>query len=131
MNIISDNEHFKVLTKKTSNPYNSITYLATKARQLAKEYDEHILHSEALTHVINGTKPELNEACKYNEITDVLADVLELIDDEDILNSVYESVQESLNSNSLIYIYEVPENDIREPRIRILVNIVLDKYYNR
>lgn len=131
MNIISDNEHFKALTKKTGNPYTSISYLATKARQLAKEYDEHILHSEALTHVIDGTEPELGQACKYNEISDILADVLELVDDESILNSVYESVQESLNSNSLIYIYEVPENDMRESRIRILINIVLDKYHNK
>ena len=54
---LKEDEFFRRHLETVNNPYEEITRVISKARELSDKYNNKILHSEAITSVIHGTQP--------------------------------------------------------------------------
>lgn len=133
MNYRRDNQIFNTLLDQYHNPYKVVKLIAHKARKLCAYYDNAISHSEALTHVINATSPDIDDIYSrihrksYKDAT--IDNVLELVDDVDIKLAVRNSVYTSIKHDHLIYKYNSVSDANKTARVRILTNMVWDALY--
>lgn len=118
---------FRKSLEKSSNPYNDIRKIAAQARALANDYDNEVAHSQALTHVLHGTKPTMKEQYHSEREAEIIRDFFCSIDDKEICDAVYDSYYEGKTKRNLVYVYNNISDESQKARVRILVKMLLRK----
>lgn len=118
---------FRKFIETQTNKYGLVLATAVEAKKLSEDYENLILHSEAITHVVHGTKPRLKDITRWESEAFELKDLFCYIEDVDVCNAVYDSFYASRETGNLVYKY----NNIKEPstqaRVRILLRLLWDK----
>lgn len=117
------------------NVYSVVNTISSIARDKYKECNGYILDSEALTWVIQNTKPNHTDINRgnnmqsskipYNMMT--VDDILCNIEDVEVKESVKESILRSHESNYLLYYYKDIKDEFKKSRVRIIVKMIWDK----
>lgn len=128
---INDLEFRKKLEHSTS-IYADVMKVAGAARRLANKHDNLILHSEAITHVVNNTIPDVSLLVKDCDDYDakLIKEMFCYIDDADICNAVYDSFYESKSRHNLIYIYNSITDPSTQARVRVLTRMLWYKIHD-
>lgn len=123
---IKDDEEFRRKLEKASNIYAEVRNIANSARILSAEYDNKILHSEAITHVIHGTEPDRQYIENYRDEYEAhqIREMFCYIDDKEICNAVYDSFYASKSRKNLIFIYNGIDSPDKQTRVRILTRML-------
>lgn len=135
-NTLLDLAVFAQYVDKYGSPFSAVQQIAKEARFRAESNDNIIMHSEAISWVISGNKPDIlnryttRRARRVNAYISIIDDVLSEVDDEDVCNAVRESIKTSKNVNHLIYMYKSVHGEDRQARVRILTRIVWYKLHN-
>lgn len=108
-------------------PYHLVLQVAKDARSLAEKYDNQILHSEAITHIINSTLPDTSDLTYHRTEHEakVIREKFCYIEDKEVCDAVYDSFYESKWSKNLIYIYNGISDPSRQTRVRILTRMLI------
>lgn len=124
---LQDDYKFRKFLETQPNRYGLALAVAREAKELSEDYDDLILHSEAITHVVHGTKPRLKDITRWESEAFELKDMFCYIEDVDVCNAVYDSFYASKEAGNLVYKY----NNITEPnnqaRVRILMRMLWDR----
>lgn len=124
---LQDDYKFRKFLETQPNKYGLVLTVAREAKELSEDYDDLILHSEAITHVVHGTKPRLKDITRWESEAFELKDMFCYIEDVDVCNAVYDSFYASKEAGNLVYKY----NNITEPnnqaRVRILMRMLWDR----
>lgn len=118
---------FRRALEHNSNPYMEICKLAAAARELANEYDNEISHSNALTHILQNTKPTMKEQYHAEREAEIIRDFFCSIEDKEICDAVYDSYYDGKAKRNLVYVYNGITDESRKARVRILVKMLLRK----
>lgn len=123
---LKDDEKFRRYLETAANPYEKINRVMSKARELSAQYNNKILHSEAITNVIHGTQPDIQYLLDVeNEFeSGYIREVFCYIDDKELCDAVYDSFYASKEKNNLIYVYNSIEEPDRQARIRVLTRML-------
>lgn len=123
---LKDDERFRRQLETSENPYEEVRKVASKARELSAQYNNKILHSEAITNVIHGTLPDIQYLSDLESEFEsrYIRDVFCYIDDKELCNAVYDSFYESKENNKLVYVYNSIEEPDRQARIRVLTRML-------
>lgn len=137
MNWKRDKECFDNLCKNYSSKYEAIQALCEDARHKMKQAENVISESQGLTWALTGIEPDYIEqriklkAERENAYKPVIYyqeeymnELLSLVDDEDICESVRQSFKESKATGHLLYVYINHISDGNKARVRILTNLV-------
>ena len=103
--------------------------VAKKARSLADEYDNNIFHSEALTFIMTGAKPDNKYRYADEYEATIIKELFCYIDDIEVKNAVYDSFYLSKSHNNLIYEYNDISDPHRQARVRVLTRMIWYKVY--
>ena len=98
--MITDRKLYDRLTAAFGNPYAAVIYISKLARELSKTVDYDILDSQALSWAITGVKPQpvkIPTSAKL-AIKLPIAEVLQLVDDEEVKDAVLESLRHSVSN---------------------------------
>lgn len=98
--MITDRKLYDRLTAAFGNPYAAVIYISKLARELSKTVDYDILDSQALSWAITGIKPQpvkIPTSAKL-AIKLPIAEVLQLVDDEEVKDAVIESLRHSVSN---------------------------------
>lgn len=134
MSIIDGQDKFRQLAEEKGNTYAAVLDLSRSAKNLTSKYNNAISSSRAISWLLTGEKPK--ELCKekqdHQPLTDqfiqsVISDELSEVDDLDVCKAVSISVWRSVYLKNLVYAYNNIEDKQRMSRVRILVNIILDR----
>lgn len=129
---LKDDAYYRDKIYHSDNIYQELTTLMKSARQLADSVGNHILHSQALTSIIQDKPIDKNvvnwryNKFNNNEVNEFLSD----IDDVDVSNAVYDSIHISNEKRHLIYRYNNISDEGRRARIRILTRMLYDNLRN-
>lgn len=126
---LNDLHKFHQLEQELGSSYAAVNLIASEARKLATQYDNKILHSEAIDWYLTGNKPKiLNDKYKLytssNYVRSYVDEVLSYVDDIGVCESVRHSISASRSSNHLIYVYKDVSDDFRQARVRVLTRII-------
>lgn len=121
---LDDINRFQEIEKKCGNPYLAIQNIAEKSRKLGKKYrgvsDSHLitcaLYDEIPTPI---HKNRLSIESTYED------DLLSRVSNEDVVRSVKMSLKYS-KKDSIHYVYTDSLQKCDEPRVQVLVNMILD-----
>ncbi len=121
-----DDETFRRQLESTTNIYTELRKIAASAREMSARYNNKILHSEAITHVIQETKPDIQYIESYqNEYeANYIRETFCYIDDKEVCNAVYDSFYESKKKKNLIFLYNSIEEPERQARVRVLTRML-------
>lgn len=124
-----DNEYLqKYIDKCNGNVFEATMMVAGLARSLANKYDNRILHSEALTWILTGERPDIIDG--HGNIKQIrhrisyLDDILCEVDDEEVCEAVRQSISQSNYQQNLVYLYNNITDDPRKARVRILCRMI-------
>ena len=126
---LKDDYSFRKFLEVQDNKFGLILGVARQARELSEDYDDLILHSEAITHTVHGTKPRLKDITRWESEAFEIKDMFCSIEDVDVCNAVYDSFYASKEANNLLYVYNNIENPYIRARVRILTRILWDKLH--
>lgn len=121
---LKDDYQFRKFLETQPNPYRLVLDVARGAKQLAMEYDDIILHSEAITHNLHGTKPVLKQMAKWESEATEIRDMFCSIEDTEICEAVYDSFYASKEAQNLKYVYNNITDMYRQARVRILTKML-------
>ena len=113
--------------------YAATTFVAKEARKLANQYNNVISHAEALSWIISGKPPKIisnyKKVLKIREkgSLNVAYNMLSNVQDEEVKESVLESIRRSNKADHLIYVYIDVYDEHRQSRIRILTRMIWDE----
>lgn len=124
---LNDDYNFRKFLEVQDNKFGLILGVARQARELSEDYDDLILHSEAITHTIHGTKPRLKDITRWESEAFEIKDMFCSIEDVDVCNAVYDSFYASKAANNLLYVYNNIENPYIRARVRILTRLLWEK----
>lgn len=112
--------------EQADNIYAEVCKIMTTARSLAMECDNKVLHSQAITHVINGTEPAHQFVHDFRDEYEAyqIRDLFCSIDDEEICNAVYDSFYASKKNKNLIFIYNDITDEPTKSRVRVLTRML-------
>ena len=96
---------------------------------MANEYEDQILHSEAITHALHGTKPKLKHIVKWESEAAEIRDIFCSIEDKDICDAVYDSFYASREAHNLVYRYNGIRDEYKKARVRILTKMLWYSLY--
>lgn len=115
---------FRRYLEKSGNIYDIVQKVQREARELASQYNDKILHSEAITHIMRGTVPE--HRCYFSDEYEAkeIREMFCYIDDVEVQNAVYDSFYESKKRNNLYYIYNGITDAGRRARVRVLTRML-------
>lgn len=124
MSLENDIEFRKKL-ETSSNSYQILRNVMRKARALSTEYGDKILHSEAITHVINGTKPDIKNIMDIEEKyeADYFRELSCNMEDKEVYKAVYDSFYQSKAKKNLIFIYNNIKDLGKQSRVRVLTKM--------
>lgn len=131
--MLPTDSNFSQYINKLGNSYAAVNYIAKQAKKLASDNDNKILYSEAITWLLTGDKPKVLDIILAREQkahihTDYIDDLLSLVDNPLICQSVRQSIKASKLCNHLIYFYTHLSDDNDKARVRILTRMV---WYNQ
>ena len=126
---LSDDYNFRKFLEVQDNKYGLILGVARQAKELSEDYDDLILHSEAITHTIHGTKPRLKDITRWESEAFEIKDMFCSIEDVSVCNAVYDSFYASKEAGNLLYVYNNIESPYVQGRVRILTRILWDKLH--
>lgn len=120
---------FRRYLESSGNLYGAVQSVQKDARELAEQYDNTIFHSQAITHIIDGSIPDRRYffADEYEAI--VIREMFCYIDDVEIKNAVYDSFYESKSRNNLLYRYNEINDEPRKARVRVLTRMLWRELY--
>lgn len=128
MGFNQDRDFLKQL-ESSPDRYGRVIRVAKKARSLADEYDNNIFHSEALSFVMTGAKPDNKYRYADEYEATIIKEMFCYIDDNDVKNAVYDSFYASKSCNNLIYEYNDISDPPRQARVRVLTRMLWHKVY--
>lgn len=126
---LKDDYNFRKFLEVQDNKYGLILGVARQAKELSEDYDDLILHSEAITHTIHDTKPRLKDITRWESEAFEIKDMFCSIEDVSVCNAVYDSFYASKEAGNLLYVYNNIENPYVQGRVRILTRILWDKLH--
>ena len=117
------------LSEKYGSKYAAVMCIAKEARYLCETNENVISHSTGLNWVVTNQPPKRLLSPKARlSYQDRLyldgIDILNYIDDENVKQSVIDSVDLSRSSNHLIYVYSESLDEYQEARVRILTKLI-------
>lgn len=117
---------FRKELEQSSNVYEVVRNVMDSARELSTRCDNKILHSQAITHVINGTKPDDWISIDFDDEYEAyqIREMFCYIDDKDICDAVYDSFYKSKKSKNLVYVYNDIVDINRQARVRVLTRML-------
>lgn len=123
---LKGDECFRRQLETADNPYEEVMNVVSKARELSTQYNNKILHSEAITNVIHGTLPDIQYLSDLESEFEsrYIRDVFCYIDDKELCDAVYDSFDASKKKNNLIYVYNSISEPNRRARIRVLTRML-------
>lgn len=121
---LKDDYKFRKFLETQTNPYKIVLDVARSAKKLAMEYEDIILHSEAITHELQGTKPILKKMDRWESEATEIRDMFCSIEDTEICEAVYDSFYASKEAHNLKYIYNSITDMYRQARVRILTKML-------
>lgn len=129
MNLLESKIYFdQKYCPQFSNYFTAVHKLAVNARSRAVACNNKILHSEAISWELTGEQPEILEVLdkvprRKSSVIANMHEALSYVSDPGIVSAVKTSIQTSLETNHLIYVYNsVSEHE--QARIRVLVNLI-------
>lgn len=117
---LGDDFDFRRNLEYSSDQYNIVKQVQSKARTMAESYENHIFHSEAITHVVHDTIPDIGYVYEDEYEAYQMKEMFCYIDDKSVCDAVYDSFYESKAKNKLQYVY----NDITDENVRARVRIL-------
>lgn len=123
---LKGDECFRRQLETSENPYEKVMNVVSKARDLSAQYNNKILHSEAITNIIHGTLPDIQYLSDLESEFEsrYIRDVFCYIDDKELCDAVYDSFYASKKKNNLIYVYNSISEPNRRARIRVLTRML-------
>ena len=134
MSILDGQELFDELSART-NRYAAVQIIAREARKRAEATGNYISHSEALSWVLTGHKPDkLVRAEKYGKmspldenIQDLVEEYLANVDVNAVKVAVRESIKQTIRNKNLVYVYNNISDSYRRGRVRVITRLLWDK----
>lgn len=109
------------------NIYVEVRNVMKSARRLSENYNNQLLHSNAISHVVRGdeleTHPSLADSKNEYEAR-LIRNLFCTIDDKEVCAAVYDSFYDSKSANHLIYVYNSVEDEPRKARVRVLTRML-------
>lgn len=105
--------------------YQATVQIAQIAREIASSLDYRIPWATALDYAARGERPDPKDYPDHR--LDRVNDYLTSVNDVEVRSAVLSSYEQSLGKNHLIYDYTSVEDEPRQARIRIILNILWDK----
>ena len=118
------NPAFKEL-EQSLGTYAAINIIAQQAREIAMSLGNRITDSDALSFAARGELPDPKDYPDHR--LDRVKEYLTYIDDIAIKSAVLSSYEESLLKNNLVYKYNTIEDEPRQAKVRVIMNILWDK----
>lgn len=112
-----------------NNRFATIKNIGKQARLLSEEYDNAIFHSEAITHIVNGTTPDNKYYFADEWEAEQIKEMFCYIDDVSVKNAVYDSFYASKAKNNLVYMYNDITDSPRKSRVRVLTRMLWYSLY--
>lgn len=118
---------FRQHLEHCDNIYVEVRNVMKSARRLSENYNNQLLHSNAISHVVRGdeleTHPSLTDSKNEYEARHI-RNLFCTIDDKEVCNAVYDSFYDSKSANHLIYVYNNVEDEPRKARVRVLTRML-------
>lgn len=116
------------------NPYLAVKHIGQMARRVAEKYDNRILHSEAISWIVNGEKPDMIDdhgklPPKHNYIQSYIDEILSYVDDDNVCEAVRSSYIDSETHRHLIYNYNDISDTYRQARVRVLTRMIWYRFH--
>lgn len=133
---LKDDDKIRDYLHRCDDPYRLVTGIASIARERSNslDYDNHILESDALSWVIQGKEPDYISEYECNKIQSniqrevaLLKDELCYIDDISVKQSVKTSIFKYIQTKHKQYVYSNCLSETNKRRVRIIVNMIVDK----
>lgn len=121
---------FESYMAEEDNIFAAINEYSSNARKLRSSYQNRISDAESLDSVLDGKLPDnlddrkLIANVEFNYITSYIDSVLADIDDKNIKESVKRSLNESIFSKNLKYLYTEDLSESEKSRVRIICKMV-------
>lgn len=126
--MVHDNHNFPKYVELCGNTYAATLFVGKYARKLAEKYSNVISHAEALAWILSGVVPEgvknYSERIKQRSQRSLMYAKESLVGvlDENVKNSVLESLRRSKKEGHLLYVYEEVYDKDLQARVRVLTN---------
>jgi hypothetical protein len=126
---LKDDYNFRKFLETQPNKYQLVLDVARDAREMADDYEDLILHSEAITHSLHGTRPKLKTICRWESEASEIRDMFCSIEDKDVCDAVYDSFYASRERHHIVFVYGSVKDAPRQSRIRILTRMLYRSIY--
>lgn len=117
------NPTFKEL-EQSLGTYAAINIMAKQTREIAMSLGNRITDSDALSFAARGELPDPKDYPDHR--LDRVKEYLTYIDDIAIKSAILSSYEESLLKNNLVYRYNTIEDESRQSKVRVIMNILWD-----
>ena len=117
------NPTFKEL-EQSLGTYAAINIMAKRTREIAMSLGNRITDSDALSFAARGELPDPKDYPDHR--LDRVKEYLTYIDDIAIKSAILSSYEESLLKNNLVYRYNTIEDEPRQSKVRVIMNILWD-----
>lgn len=107
------------------NPYLAVVQVAKEARGISKSLDNRIPSATALDFAAKGQIPDPKDYPDHR--LDRAKNYVVYIEDIEVRSAVVASYEASLARDNLVYDYMVVDDEPRQAKIRIIMNILWDK----
>ena len=117
------NQYYKELCQQM-NPYLAVLKVAEDARSICCSLHNRIPSATALDYAAAGKAPNPKDYPNYR--LNRAKEYLNYVIDTEIRSAVMASYEQSLNKNNLVYDYKNVDDESRQARVRIIMNILWD-----
>lgn len=133
MDVWTDREAFQQKNKEIGQGiYHTVYTIAKDSREVAEQYNNHLLEYEALLLSFRGILPDRFNPDVIPKLPDCIVNLCKelcSVDDISIRTAVFKSCISSIRKRYLVFNYKgVKRNKHNRARIRVLSRIMWDKY---
>ena len=122
------NPYYKELCHQM-NPYLAVMQISEDTRKMCNSLCNRITTATALDYVSKGLVPDPKDFPDHR--LDRVKEYLKYVDDLGVKSAVIKSYEQSLYHDNLVYDYNNVEDEPRQARVRIIMNILWDKRPHR
>ena len=115
--------HYQELCQQM-NPYLAVLQIAKESRIISMSLDNRIPSATALDYASINQLPNPKDYPDHR--LDRVKNYISYIDDVEVTSSIISSYEQSLQKNNLVYDYTNVDDEPRQARIRIIINILWD-----
>lgn len=117
---------FRKHLEQSDNVYSEVVNVMKSARNIATSCNNKILHSEAISHVVNGTEPAQVFVENFRDEYEAyhIREMFCYIDDKEVCDAVYDSFYISKHKRNLTYRYNHIKDAPRKARVRVLTRML-------